>query len=179
VTNNAFAEAGIYYLIPLMMTNHAGSSPMKWKRIADEERIVVSVKNILAFALMIPTFYLFGWWVYWGFPHGWSGAGPAGISGVDNSIALRRERPVHGANISDQASGVFFGAFAMFAATTASIMSGVVIERIQTVGFVILAGNCSSVVAAAWGWHAQMAGWSRNVDFGAAGFCPRSRVSFA
>jgi hypothetical protein len=42
-------------------------------------------------------------------------------------------------NISDQASGVFFGAFARFVATTASIMSGAVIECIQTVGFVILA----------------------------------------
>ena len=44
-----------------------------------------------------------------------------------------------GPNIADHASGVFWGAFALFAATTASIMSGSVIERIQTVGFTILA----------------------------------------
>ena len=68
----------------------------------------------------------------------------------------------------------FFGAFALFAATTASIMSGAVIERIQTVGFVILAvilGSFAWVVAAAWGWHAD--GWMVTQfgvhDFGAAG----------
>ena len=79
-----------------------------------------------------------------------------------------------GPNIADQASGVFFGAFALFAATTASIMSGAVIERIQTVGFVILAivlGSFAWVVAAAWGWHAD--GWLVTQwgvhDFGAAG----------
>jgi ammonia channel protein AmtB len=79
-----------------------------------------------------------------------------------------------GPNIVDQASGVFFGAFALFAATTASIMSGAVIERIQTVGFVILAvilGSFAWVVAAAWGWHAD--GWLVTKfgvhDFGAAG----------
>ena len=62
----------------------------------------------------------------------------------------------------------------MFAATTASIMSGAVIERIQTVGFVILAivlGSFAWVVAAAWGWHAD--GWLVQKwgvhDFGAAG----------
>ena len=79
-----------------------------------------------------------------------------------------------GPNVADQASGVFFGAFALFAATTASIMSGSVIERIQTVGFVILAvilGSFAWVVAAAWGWHAD--GWLVTQfgvhDFGAAG----------
>lgn len=62
----------------------------------------------------------------------------------------------------------------MFAATTASIMSGAVIERIQTVGFVILAivlGSFAWVVAAAWGWHADgwlVTQWGLH-DFGAAG----------
>ncbi len=60
------------------------------------------------------------------------------------------------------------------AATTASIASGALIERIQTVGFVICAivlGSFAWVVAAAWGWHAD--GWLVTEfgfhDFGAAG----------
>lgn len=79
-----------------------------------------------------------------------------------------------GPNIADNASGVFWGAFTLFAATTASIMSGAVIERIQVVGFVILAivlGSFAWVVAAAWGWHADgwlVTQWGLH-DFGAAG----------
>ena len=93
---------------------------------------------------MIPTFYFFGWWVYWGFPTGLTfSEGPNGISGAAYASAIAwgwgESAQYMGPNVADQASGVFFGAFALFAATTASIMSGSVIERIQTVGFVILA----------------------------------------
>ena len=90
-----------------------------------------------------------------------------------NSIALPWVEYM-GPHIADNASGVFWGAFTLFAATTASIMSGAVIERIQVVGFVILAivlGSFAWVVAAAWGWHAD--GWLVTRfgvhDFGAAG----------
>ena len=79
-----------------------------------------------------------------------------------------------GPNIGDQVSGGFFGVFALFAATTVSIMSGAVIERIQTVGFEILAvilGSFAWLVAAAWGWDAN--GWLVTKfsmhDFGAVG----------
>ncbi|MFT4715618.1 MAG: Amt family ammonium transporter, partial [Paracoccaceae bacterium] len=135
--------------------------------------------NILAFAFVLPTFYFFGWWVYWGFPTGIPGAaGPNGISGIEYANAIAwgwgESAQYMGPNISDNASGVFWGAFAMFAATTASIMSGALIERIQTVGFVILAivlGSFAWVLAAAWGWHAD--GWLVQKfgvhDFGAAG----------
>ena len=178
-TNTMFAEAYYYLSIPLMILIHAGF--LAYEMGASRMKNVLSsgVKNILAFAFMMPTFYYFGWWVYWGFPTGLPGApGPAGISGVEyaNAIALGWGEAAQymGPNIADQASGVFWGAFAMFAATTASIMSGALIERIQTVGFVILAivlGSFAWVVAAAWGWHAD--GWMVTKfglhDFGAAG----------
>jgi len=179
VTNSMFAETFYYLSIPLMVLIHAGF--LAYEMGASRLKNVLSsgVKNILAFAFMIPTFYFFGWWVYWAFPTGITlSAGPAGISGAEyaNSIALGWGDAAQymGPNIADQASGVFFGAFALFAATTASIMSGAVIERIQTVGFVILAivlGSFAWVVAAAWGWHAD--GWLVTKfgvhDFGAAG----------
>ena len=178
-TNRMFAETFYYLTIPLMIIIHAGF--LAYEMGASRMKNVLSsgVKNILAFAFMIPTFYFFGWWVYWGFPTGLTlSEGPAGISGAAYASAIAwgwgDSAQYMGPNIADNASGVFFGAFALFAATTASIMSGAVIERIQTVGFVILAivlGSFAWVVAAAWGWHAD--GWLVTKfgvhDFGAAG----------
>jgi len=179
VTNTMFAEAYYYLTLPLMVLIHAGF--LAYEMGASRMKNVLSsgVKNILAFAFVIPTFWFFGWWVYWAFPTGLSlSMGPMEISGAKyaSSIALGwgESAQFMGPNIADNASGVFWGAFALFAATTASIMSGAVIERIQTVGFVILAivlGSFAWVIAAAWGWHAD--GWLVTQfgvhDFGAAG----------
>ena len=179
VTNTMFAEAYYYLTLPLMVLIHAGF--LAYEMGASRMKNVLSsgVKNILAFAFVIPTFWFFGWWVYWAFPTGLSlSMGPMEISGAKyaSSIALGwgESAQFMGLNIADNASGVFWGAFALFAATTASIMSGAVIERIQTVGFVILAivlGSFAWVIAAAWGWHAD--GWLVTQfgvhDFGAAG----------
>ena len=41
-----------------------------------------------------------------------------------------------GPNLQDNATGVFWGAFTLFACTTASIMSGSVIERIRMGAFI-------------------------------------------
>ncbi len=178
-TNRMFAEAYYYLTIPLMMIIHAGFLAYEMGATRVKNVLSSGIKNLLAFAFVIVTFYFFGWWFYWALPTGITlSAGPNGISGGEyaSSIALAwgESAQYMGANIADTASGVFWGAFALFAATTASIMSGAVIERIQTVGFVICAivlGSFAWVVAAAWGWHAD--GWlvqSFGVhDFGAAG----------
>ncbi len=179
VTNKTFAETYYYLTIPLMIIIHAGF--LAYEMGASRMKNVLSsgVKNILAFAFMIPTFYCFGWWVYWAFPTGLTlSSGAMEISGAEYASAIAfgwgEAAQYMGPNIADNASGVFFGAFALFACTTASIMSGAVIERIQTVGFTILAivlGSFAWVVAAAWGWHADgwlVTQWGLH-DFGAAG----------
>lgn len=178
-TNTAFAETYYYLTIPLMFLIHVGFFAYEMGASRQKNALSSGVKNILAFAFMIPTFYLFGWWVYWAFPTGFTlSAGPAGISGHEYASAIALgwgEAAQHmGPNLADRASGVFWGAFTLFACTTASIMSGAVIERIQTVGFTILAiilGSFAWVLAAAWGWHAD--GWLVTQyglhDFGAAG----------
>ena len=179
MTNTMFAEAYYYITIPLMIIIHAGFLAYEMGASRAKNALSSGVKNILAFAFVIPAFYFFGWWVYWAMPTGFSlSAGPNGISGAEyaGAIALAwgDSAAYMGPNLADQIDGVFWGAFTLFAATTASIMSGAVIERIQTVGFVILAiilGGFSWTLAAAWGWHADgwlVTDWGVH-DFGAAG----------
>jgi len=181
VTNTMFAEAYYYLTIPLMVIIHAGFLLYEMGQTRVKNVLSSGIKNLLAFAFTIITFYLFGWWFYWAlpaFPYELSGAGWMGISGFEyaSSMSLPWGESAHrmGPNMGQHADGVFWGAFALFAATTASIASGALIERIQTVGFVICAivlGSFAWVVAAAWGWHAD--GWLVTEfgfhDFGAAG----------
>ncbi len=189
LTNTMFAETYYYLSIPLMIIIHAGFLAYEMGASRAKNALSSGVKNILAIAFVIPAFYFFGWWVYWGFPTGFSlSEGPNGISGAGyaNAIAFPwgESAAYMGPNTEDQIDGVFWGAFTLFAATTASIMSGAVIERIQTVGFVILAiilGGFSWTLAAAWGWHADgwlVQDWGVH-DFGAAGLVHAVAAFFA
>ncbi|MEO0623872.1 MAG: ammonium transporter [Pseudomonadota bacterium] len=175
-TNTMFAETYYYLTIPLMVIIHAGFLAYEMGASRMKNVLASGIKNILAFAFCVPTFYFFGWWVYWAFPTGITfSEGPNGISGWAYASEIAWPWVEYmGPNLSDNASGVFWGAFTLFAATTASIFSGAVIERIQVVGFIILAvvlGAFAWVVGAAWGWHAD--GWLVTEwgvhDFGAAG----------
>ena len=63
-------------------------------------------------------------------------------------------------NLSDRITGVFWAAFLLFSWTAASIVSGSVIERINSGAFWILAvliGSVFWIIDAAWGWH--YGGW--------------------
>ena len=176
VRNRTTAETFYYLTIPLMVLIHAGFLSYEMGASRAKNALSSGIKNILAFAFIIPTFYYAGWFIYWAFPTGLTmSAGAAGISGLEYAIgAANPVGSVMGPSVSDSATGVFFGAFAMFAATTASIMSGSLIERIQIVGFTILAivlGSFVWILGAAWGWHAD--GWLVTAlgyhDFGASG----------
>ena len=179
ITNTVFTETFYYVSIPLMILIHVGFLGYEMGAWRMTNVLTSGVKNILAFALVIPTFYFFGWWVYWAFPTGFDlSVGPAGLSSAAYANAIAwgwgESAQYMGPNISDQASGVFYSAFALFAATTASVLSGAVIERIQMVGFVILAivpGSFVWVIAAACGSYAD--GWLVTKfgvhDLGAAG----------
>lgn len=174
--NTAIAETYYYLTIPLMILIHVGFLAYEMGASRSKNVLASSIKNILAFAFLVPTFYYVGWWIYWAFPAGIDfSVGPAGISGWDYAGAVANPiTEVMGPHLGDNASGVFWGAFTLFAATTASIMSGAVIERIRLFGFILLAillGAVAWVVAAAWGWHAD--GWLVTKygyhDFGASG----------
>jgi len=153
------AETFYFLTIPLMVLIHAGFLSYEMGASRAKNALASGIKNILAFAFIIPTFYYAGWFIYQAFPTGLTmSAGPAGISGYEYAVAAASPvGPSMGPNVSDSITGVFFGAFAMFAATTASIMSGSLIERIKIIGFTILAialGSFVWILGAAWGWLA-------------------------
>ncbi|MEM7195679.1 MAG: ammonium transporter [Pseudomonadota bacterium] len=167
VANTINLEVYYYWATAIMVLIHAGFLMYEMGASRVRHTLASGTKNILAFAFMIPTFYMFGWWIYLAMTSGFSPDFEAGAAGVPWSEWM-------GPNIQDNASGVFVGAFTLFACTTASIMSGAVIERIRMAAFVILAVVLGSVVwnlSASWGWH--YAGWMVTSwgyhDFGASG----------
>lgn len=153
--------------IALMLIIHAGFLAYEGGASRVKNVLSAAMKNLLTLAVVIPSFFLFGWFLY--------NAMPTGVPRLDdlakNSLPWDDNM---GPNLQDGASGVFWGAFALFAATTASIMSGAVIERIRISAFLILAtilGSVVWIIGAAWGWHP--AGWMLTElgfhDVGAAG----------
>ena len=176
VGNTVTAETYYYLTIPLMVLIHVGFLGYEMGASRMKNVLASGIKNILAFSFMIPTFFFFGWFIYWAFPTGFTmSEGANGISGWDYAVAIASPLSEYmGPNLSDNATGVFWGAFTLFACTTASIMSGSVIERIRMAAFVVLAvilGSVAWILAAAWGWHADgwlVQDWGFH-DFGAAG----------
>ncbi len=166
LSNTINAEVFYWWCTALMISIHAGFLAYEMGASRAKNALASGIKNLIAFAFLIPTFYFVGWWVYLAFPAGFS-VSEAASAGVPWSQSM-------GPNLDDNASGIFWAAFTLFAATTASIMSGAVIERIRISGFTILAmvlGGVIWILGAAWGWHPE--GWLNTSwglhDIGAAG----------
>ena len=102
------------------------------------------MKNAIAIPVVTVTFFFFGWWIYFAFPNGpgitggliaapfsepWNPLMAPHLSGVNN----RKWSDATDALIWHRLNGVFWGAFLMFSATTASIISGSIIERARSV----------------------------------------------
>ncbi|WP_289034561.1 ammonium transporter [uncultured Roseibium sp.] len=160
------SEVFYWWCTALMLAIHAGFLAYEMGASRAKNALASGMKNLIAFAFLVPSFYYVGWWIYLAFPTGFSIA--------DGSEAGLPWSTNMGPNLADNASGIFFAAFTLFAATTASIMSGSVIERIRISGFTILAiflGAVVWILGASWGWHPD--GWLTTVwglhDVGAAG----------
>ncbi len=166
-TTTIAVEAFYWWCTGLMVIIHAGFLAYEMGASRKKNVLASGIKNILAFAFVIPTFYFIGWWIYLAFPGGLIPNFEEGAAGLPWSEAM-------GPNLADNASGIFWAAFTLFAATTASIFSGAVIERIRLSSFIVLAVLLGSVVwilGASWAWHGS--GWLLTEwgwhDFGAAG----------
>lgn len=154
-----------------MLLIHAGFLAYEGGASRTKNVLATMVKNLLTLASVGLAFFFFGWWVYNAFPFfpltggilgPWTN--PAESETIKTAMvyvdASYPWSPALGPNTSDHMTGVFFFAFALFAMTTASILSGALIERVKIGAYLILSivlGAFTWVVAAAWGWNAF--GW--------------------
>ena len=153
MTNTLNMEIFYWWCIALMVCIHAGFLSYEIGASRLKNALAAGVKNILAFGFIVPSVFLLGWAVYNGFPDGLVPRMDAFLAGMPWSESM-------GPNIQDNATGIFWAAFAMFAATTGSILSGALIERARMSAFIILTivlGGFLWLVAASWGWHPE--GW--------------------
>ena len=152
-----FTEFYYWITLPLMFLIHVGFCMYEVGASRRRNHMHTLMKNSMIIPLVTVTFYYFGWWLYWAFPNG-----PFITGGIDFAAgeANTAMSSTMGANLGDRITGVFWAAFLLFSWTAASIVSGSVIERINSGAFWILAvviGSVAWVIDAAWGWHAS--GW--------------------
>jgi ammonium transporter, Amt family len=154
------AEQFYFFTVVIMWLIHAGF--MSYEAGAGRRKNVMSIalKNILTIAVVTPAFYFFGWWIYGCYQEGFipSSTGDEFYGAFCNSTIPWSANM--GPNLGDNITGVFWGAFLLFSWTTASIMSGALIERARLTAYLMLAVLLGSVVwilDAAWGWSAG--GW--------------------
>ncbi len=141
------------------------------------------MKNVMAIPLVTITFYFFGWWIYFYFNNGlgfinfvndplaydptkvaapWSPLMATHLSGANATDAAMgiTVDGTSGTAVWHRLNGVFWGAFVLFSVTTASIVSGSIIERVRSGAFWIIGvvvGSVTWILAASWGWSAT--GW--------------------
>lgn len=166
-----FTEFYYWVTVVIMFLIHVGFCMYEVGVSRRRNHMHTLMKNTMVIPLVTVTFYLFGWWIYFAFQGGpgitggvadapyaepWSAlmgthlSGPSPELGVDAGQAAYWHR----------LNGVFWAAFLLFSWTTASIVSGAVIERIRSGAFWILAvliGSFAWILDAAWGWSSQ--GW--------------------
>jgi Amt family ammonium transporter len=153
-------EQFYFFTVVLMWLIHAGFMSYEAGVARRKNVMTTAMKNILTIAVVTPTFYYLGWWIY-------SCAQPGMAIGPNStdftSVTCQSGIPwadSFGPNITNNINLIFFLAFLLFSWTTASIMSGAIIERARISAYLVLAVLLGSVVwilDAAWGWSAG--GW--------------------
>ncbi|MFN8159430.1 MAG: hypothetical protein U0R52_00080 [Solirubrobacterales bacterium] len=153
-------EQFYFFTVVLMWLIHVGFMTYETGVARRKNALATALKNILTIAVVTPTMYYLGWWVYNCNQPGL----PIGPNSSDfTSVACQGGIPwsdTFGPNLTNNINLVFFLAFTLFSWTTASIMSGALLERVRLSAYLILACLLGSVVwmlDAAWGWSAG--GW--------------------
>ncbi len=158
--SKVIGEQFYFFTVVLMWLIHAGFMSYEAGIARRKNVMATAMKNILTIAVVTPTFYYFGWMIYNcsqpGIPitpssGDFTAAACAGGIPWSNNFAP---------NLNDNINLIFFLAFLLFSWTSASIMSGAIIERARISAYLVCAVLLGSVVwilDAAWGWSAG--GW--------------------
>jgi ammonia channel protein AmtB len=181
--NVIFTEFYYWVTIVFMFLIHVGFCMYEVGASRRRNHMHTLMKNTMAIPIVTVTFFLFGWWIYFAFPGGfyffnfdaslitynpnmvaapWSplmGAHLSGANATDAANGITADG-LNGAATWHRLNGVFWGAFLLFSITTASIVSGAIIERVRSGAFwliAVLLGSCLWIIDAAWGWSAT--GW--------------------
>src|SRR5918911_5258742 len=155
------AEQFYFFTVVVMWLIHVGFMAYEAGAARRKNIMSTAMNNILTIAVVTPTFYYFGWYIYGCFEHGGPAqghAGPSELPGFCGATAPWADQM--GPNLTDHISAVFFLAFLLFSWTTGSIMSGALIERVRLSAYLILTcllGSGVWIMDAAWGWSAG--GW--------------------
>ena len=160
------SEQFYFFTVVVMWLIHVGFMAYEGGASRRKNLMSTAMKNILTIAVVTPSFYYFGWYIYGCFQPGGPAQGHEGplLPGADEPSGFcLTTAPFSdnlGPNLQDHLSAVFFLAFLLFSWTTASIMSGALIERVRLSAFLILGtilGSAVWIMDAAWGWSSG--GW--------------------
>src|SRR3954466_7399590 len=153
-------EQYYFFTVVLMWLIHAGFMSYETGIARKKNALATAMKNILTIAVVTPTFYYFGWWIYNCNQPGL----PIGPNSSDFTPVVCEGgipgRDAFGPNLTNNINLIFFLAFLLFSWTTASILSGAIIERARISAYLVLAvllGSAVWILDAAWGW--SFGGW--------------------
>jgi ammonia channel protein AmtB len=170
--NVIFTEFYYWVTVVMMFLIHVGFCTYEVGVSRRKNHLATLMKNAMVIPFVTIGFYLFGWWLYTAMSNG------PGITGglVAAPFAVPTSElmaPHMGGAPADTESldaattalwarlnGVFWAAFLLFSWTTASIVSGSIIERMRSGAFWLVAvmlGSVTWIIDASWGW--SYAGW--------------------
>ena len=159
--SNILLEQFYFFTVVIMWLIHVGFMAYEAGVARRKNIMSTAMKNILTIAVVTPSFYYFGWYIYGCFQPGGPAqghAGPAEFPGFCGQTAPWAAEM--GPDLQNHLNAVFFLAFLLFSWTTGSIMSGALIERVRLSAYLILTvllGSAVWIMDAAWGWSSG--GW--------------------
>src|SRR3712207_5932284 len=111
-------EQFYFFTVVVMWLIHVGFMAYEGGVSRRKNIMSTAMKNILTIAVVTPSFYYFGWYIYGCFQHGGPAQGHAGpipeLEGFNFCGATAPWSEAMGPNLQDHISGVFFLAFLLF-----------------------------------------------------------------